>query len=328
MKPTKRTLLKAMAAGLAAPYTSASRAQERWPNRVVSIVVPYPAGSFPDTTTRAVIEPLSKILGQSVVIENVSGAGGLIGAQKVLNSPADGYTVYRGSLSELVLVPMTVPSVTLSSNDFRLVQANTVGEFVLMTRKGLPVDSVDALIRYAAEMEKQGKLLTYASAGTGSIYHLLGEKLCQLAGIKATHVPYRSPPAEQALLAEEIDFYISLFLPQHQEYNRTGRVKILSLLTQTRHPRWPEYPAIGEYPRVKDLAFTSWGGFFVKQGTPEPIAEILNKALGQMLADEKINAMLTAMNQRVATPLNLAEAERQYQAGVEQFRALGKSAGL
>jgi len=328
MKSTKRTLLKAMAAGLAAPYASASRAQERWPNRVVSIVVPYPAGSFPDTTTRGVIEPLSKILGQSVIIENVSGAGGIIGAQKVLNSPADGYTVYRGSLSELVLVPMTVPSVTLSSDDFRLVQANTVGEFVLMARKGLPVDSVDALIRHAGDMAKQGKPLTYASAGTGSIYHLLSEKFCQLAGVKATHVPYRSPPAEQALLAEEIDFYISLFLPQHQEYHRTGRVKILSLLTQTRHPRWPEYPAIGEFPRVKDLAFTSWGGFFVKKGTPEPIAEILNKALGQVLADEKINAMLTAMNQRVARPLNLAEAERQYQAGVEQFRALGKSAGL
>jgi len=328
MQHTRRTLLRTMAAGIGVSYLSASHARGDYPNRVVSIVVPYPAGTFPDTTVRAFIEPLSSVLGQTVIIENVSGAGGIIGAQKVLNAPADGYLVYRGSLSELVLVPMTVPSIRLSSTDFRLIQANTVGEFVLMTRKGLPVDSVESFLHHAALMHQQGTPLTYGSAGTGSIYHLLCQKLCQLAGFEATHVPYRSPPAEQALLAEEIDFYISLFLPQHQEYHRTGRVNILSLLTRARHPRWPEYPAIGETPRVQDLAFTSWGGFFVKQGTPEPVAAILNQALGKVLADEKVNALLTAMNQRVATPLSLAQAARQYEEGVRQFTALGKSAGL
>lgn len=330
MNTTKRRFLQVLSVGAASQCLPAGRAWAAgYPNRNVTIVVPYPAGGASDAITRAVSPPLSAKLGQPVVVDNVGGAGGIIGAQKVLNAPADGYMLYRGSLSELVLAPLNLPTIKFSSEDFRMVQMMTASELGFMVRKDLPANSIDEFLAYATTMAKQRKPLTYASVGPGSVYHLLGTRLSQLSGIEMTHVPYKGGgPADQALLGGEIDFYLSPFLSQHQGYGKKGMIKILALLTKTRHPQWPDYPAITEFVRVKDLAFTMWGGVFVKKDTPQPVCTILNQAIAGVLKDQNIRTVLASLNQQIPPSLNLAEADRAYREGIVQFRELARSAGL
>jgi len=314
----KRQLLKTLAAGLTVPYLPASQAQTKYPNKAVSIIVPYPAGGGSDTVTRIIAQPLAAKLGQSAVVENVAGAGGLIGVRRL-----------HGSLSEFVLVPLNTPSSNVSSDDYTLLQLSAELEHCVLVRKGLPVNSMDALLAHADAAAKQGKPLTYASAGIGSTYHLLGERLSQLTGIEMTHVPYQGhAPAERAVLAEEVDFYLSPFLGHHLDHHKQGRLNILAVLTKTRDPRWPNYPAIGEFPRIQELTFTMWTGFFVRKGIPEPVMQTLNQALAQSIPTDAVRAKVEAFNQRIPAMLNLAEASRFYTQGVQEYRALAATVGL
>jgi len=330
MQHGKRTFLQGIAAGAAASSLATAGAQtDVYPNRPVSLIVPYPAGGSSDALARTISGPLSEKLGQTVVVENIGGAGGIIAAQRVNHAASDGHILYRGTLSELVLAPIGVPSVTFTSEDFRMVQIMTLVELALIVRKDLPVDSVDGFLEHAAAMAAQGKPLTYGSVGVGSMYHLMGEHLSRLTGIEFLHVPYRGgAPADQALLAGEIDFYIMVFQSQHEAFHQQGRLKILALLSDERRPRWADHPSITESARLKDLAFTMWGGVFVKRDTPEPIVQKLNQAIGDVLRDEDVRKRLEALFQQVRAPLSLDEASRVYQDGITQFRAMAKAAGL
>jgi len=330
MQRGKRTFLGSLAAGATAPWLGAAHAKTAaYPNRSVSFVVPYPPGGTSDVVSRLVSRPLAAKLGQTVVVENVTGAGGIIAVNKVVNAPAQGHMLYRGTLSELVLAPLNVPSVRFTTDDFRLVQIMSLAELVLNVRKDLPANSIDEFLDYAATMAAQDKPLTYGSVGVGSVYHLLGERLSRLTGIEMLHVPYRGgSPADQALVSGEIDFYMLPVQRHHLEWHREGRLKILALLSETRRPQWSDYPAITEFARVKDLAFTMWGGFFVKEGTPEPIMQTLNQTIGEVLQDAGIRAALASHYQQVREPLSLAEADRVYQDGIAQFRDMARSAGL
>jgi len=153
--------------------------------------------------------------------------------------------------------------------------------------------------------------------------------LSQLTGIEMTHVPYQGhAPAERAVLAEEVDFYLSPFLGHHLDHHKQGRLNILAVLTKTRDPRWPNYPAIGEFPRIQDLTFTMWTGFFVRKGIPEPVMQTLNQALAQSIPTDAVRTKVEAFNQRIPTMLNLAEAGRFYAQGVQEYRALAATVGL
>lgn len=308
--------------------TSISLAQT-YPSKPVSIVVPYPAGGVSDVIARIVSPSLSKKLGEPVIVENIGGASGGIAAQKVLNTPADGYLVMQGSPNELILGPLANSAIKFKSEDFRLVQMIGSAQIAFLVRSDMPIKDVDSFLAYAKKSAQEGKPLSYASVGPGSFYHLLGEQLSKETKIPMTHVPYKGAgPALQDLIGGQIDFFLAPYGKSHDELAKQGRIKLLAMLNAKRLEGVKEYPAISESKGLKGFTYSIWTGYFVKKDTPEPIAQTLNKALAEVLEDPAVKSGLDANSLLIAKPLTLNELNKVYGDGTAQFRTIAKSINL
>ena len=187
----------------------------------------------------------------------------------------------------------------------------------------------DELLAYARKAAAEGKPLTYASVGPGSFYHLLGEHLSKVTGIPMVHVPYKgAAPAEQDLMAGQVDFFLAPYGKKYDEMQKQGRVKVLAMLNGERLESVKQYPAISESKQLKDFTFKIWTGYFVKRDTPEPVVAALHKAITGTLGDPAVHAALEANSQLLPKPQTLAEADKAYADGTQQFRAIVKSIGL
>lgn len=298
----------------------------------VTLMVPYPAGGLSDVIARMVERPLAKTLGQTVIVDNVGGAGGSIAAQKVLNTPADGTVIYQGSPNELILTPLAMKTVKYNSEDWRMVQI--IGSFpmAVLARKGLEANTIDELVALARKADAAGKPLTYASVGVGSLYHVLGEHFAQKAGAKMVHVPYRGfAPAQQDLAANLVDvafFVVDSRLPSFVE---KGMFKVLATLAQPGKPEarfLAPYPSINESKSIKDFAFDTWTGYFVPRSTPPAVVEALNKSLATAMDDPDARKKLEDLGGRVPTMLAAADAQKEYERQTAQFRAIARSIKL
>ncbi|NCW41254.1 MAG: tripartite tricarboxylate transporter substrate binding protein, partial [Betaproteobacteria bacterium] len=181
-------IFKAAVAVCAAVTMGGLHAQS-FPNKTISLVVPYPAGGPSDFFARKVQPDAAAKLGQTMIVDNVGGAGGTIALNKVLNAPADGHTVALGSPMELVLAPMAIQGVKYKAEDFKLVAQFSSTSTILAVRTSMNVKSVDDLIALAKKHPDQP--LTYGSVGHGSLYHLIGEKFGQISKAPMLHVPYK-----------------------------------------------------------------------------------------------------------------------------------------
>ena len=326
-----RIRIQTLMAAAALALTSATGAAfaQTFPAKPVTLMVPYPAGGLSDVIARSLNVTLGKQLGQPVVIENLGGASGGIAAQKVLSGPSDGYTVFQGSPNELILAPLAIASSKLKSEDFRLVQMIATAQIAFLAKKDLPVGSVDEFVEYARKAAKEGKPLTFASVGPGSFYHLLGEHLSKVTGIPMVHVPYKgAAPAEQDLMAGQVDFFLAPYGKKYDEMAKQGRVKVLAMLNSERLESVKQYPAISESKSLKDFTFKIWTGYFVKKDTPEPVVTVLHKAITGTLGDPAVHAALEANSQLLPKPQTLAEADKAYADGIQQYRAIAKSIAL
>jgi len=320
--------LRPLLAGLLLAGCAAASAQT-FPNRPVTLLMPYPAGGLSDVIARSVNNALSKQLGQPVVVENLGGASGSIAAQKLLAQPADGHMVFQGSPNELILAPLAIASVKFKSEDFRLVQMIATAQIAVLARKDLPANSADELLDLARKSASQGRPLTYASVGPGSFYHLLGEHLSKVTGIPMMHVPYKgAAPAEQDLMANQVDIFLAPYGKKHDDLHKQGRLKILAMLNSERLESSKDYPAITESKRLKDFTFNIWTGYFVKNDTPEPVVNALHKAISDTLGDAGVRSALEANNQMLAKPQSLAAVGKAYGDGIQQFRSIAKSIQL
>lgn len=185
LSSTKRTFMLA-ALGAAALSSWA----QSYPNHLLTMVVPYPAGGGSDFVARQIQPELAKQLGQQVVVENTGGVGGALGVQKVLSAPADGYQLVLGSPMELMLAPLAMSAVKYKPEDLKLAAQLVTTCMVLLTRKDLPANNVNELI----ELSKKagGKELSYASVGPGSLYHLVGERFTQSPKPKPCMCPIKA----------------------------------------------------------------------------------------------------------------------------------------
>jgi tripartite-type tricarboxylate transporter receptor subunit TctC len=322
-----KTLMATAAIALASVAGTAHA--QAFPNAPVTLMVPYPAGGPSDMIARFVSNPLSKQLGQPVVVENLGGASGSIAARKALTNPSDGYTLFQGSPNELILAPLAISSVKFKSEDFRLVQMIATAQIAFLTKKDLPVKSVDEFVEYARKSAKEGRPLTYASVGPGSFYHLLGEHLSKVTGIPMTHVPYKgAAPAEQDLIGGQVDFFLAPYSKKYDDFNKQGMLKVLAMLNSDRLKSVKAYPAIGESKSLKDFTFKIWTGYFVKRDTPEPVVAALHKAITATLGDASVRSSLEANSQLLPKPQTLAEADKAYADGTQQFRNIAKSINL
>ena len=176
---------------------------------------------------------------------------------------------------------------------------------------------------------KEGKPLTYASVGPGSFYHLLGEHLSKVTRIEMTHVPYKgAAPAEQDLMGSQVDIFLAPYGKKYEEMHKTGKLKVLAVLNSERLPMVKDFPAISESKSLKDFTFTIWTGYFVKKDTPEPIVQVIHKAITDTLSDAGVRSGLEANSQLLAKPLSLSEVGKVYADGTAQFRAIAKSINL
>lgn len=251
---------------------------EVWPERPITLIVPYAAGSPADTIGRLLAEQMTGTLGQRVVIENTPGAGGTIGSARVAKAPPDGYLLVQGGTgthAQSQTLYKTPPYD--AANDFTPVALIGKSPLVLVTRKDLSASDLTSFIAYA-----KTNPTTYGSAGVGSSTHLSCALLTSAAGFDAIHVPYRGMGLViQDITAGRVDFacdFVLDALPQVQ----AGNIKTLAVLTKKRSEALPNVPTADEQGLAGFDAY-NWNAVFLPKGTPEAITKKLNAALVRAL---------------------------------------------
>lgn len=305
---TRRHFVSAAAAAAAAPHAFA---QGDWPDRTVKIVVPFTPGGAADVLTRAVAERLQGRLGQTFVVDNVTGAGGNIGMQVVQNAAPDGYTIVSATIG------------TLSINQFLFskmpydpvkgfLPATTHWEncnvFVVSTNH--PAHSVQEFLTWA-KTRKDG--VNFGSAGVGTTPHLAGELFRLRTGINATHVPFRGAAQSMpALMSGDTDFAIDN-VASYAPLIKAGKVRALAVTSADRWPTFPDLPTMGE-AGVRDFVITSWGALAFPHDTPMAIVNKLSSAVQAIAADKAVQQRFLEMGARAvaASPeATVAFAERE-----------------
>jgi tripartite-type tricarboxylate transporter receptor subunit TctC len=323
--PLFKRLLTVLLTGL----TLASAQAQSFPAKPVTLMVPYPAGGLSDVIARTVNTTLSKHLGQPVLVENLGGASGGIAAQKVLSSPADGYYIFQGSPNELILAPLSNAAIKYKSEDFRLVQMISINPMAMFARKDLPANNGDELIAYAKKAASEGKPLTFASVGPGSMYHLLGEHMSKLTGVPMTHVPYKGgAPAQQDLMGGLVDIFISPFGKGQVALVDDGKIKVVGVLSAERQELLKKAPSLNDSKALKGFVFDTWSGYFVHKDTPEPIVQALHKALSEVANDPAIRSSLEAQAMVVPRPQPLSALTKVYSDNTARYRGIAKAMNL
>jgi tripartite-type tricarboxylate transporter receptor subunit TctC len=300
---------------------------QNYPNKPISLIVPYPAGGPSDFFARKVQPEASAKLGKTVVVENLGGAGGSIGLTKVVNAPADGYTLSLGSPMELVLAPMAIQGVKYKSEDFKLVAQFATTTTILAVRNSLNVKTVDDLLALARK--NANKPLSYGSVGPGSLYHLIGEKFSQLTKVEMLHVPYKGiAPLLNDLMGGQIDM---AFLPMAGSIPQTvidGKIQGLAVTAKTPHALFKQFPAMAAMKGLEDMDFDIWAGVQVHRNTPDAVVNTLNKAFYASAEAPETRKALEGSGNVVLPARTPAELARIYQSEIERYRAIAKSINL
>ena len=302
---------------------------QTFPSKPVTLMVPYPAGGVSDVIARTLNTVLAKHLGQPVLVENLGGASGGIAAQKVLASPADGHMIFQGSPNELILAPLSNAAIKSKPEDFRLVQMITINPLVVLARKDLPAANGDELVAYARKTAAEGKPLTYASVGPGSLYHLLGEHLSKVTGLPMTHVAYKGgAPAVQDLMGGQVDIFMTPYGKGQVQLVEDGKLKAPAVLSAERQELFKKVPTLNESTALKGFVFDTWAGYFVRKDTPEPVVLALHKALSEVANDPAVRSALEAQAMTVPRPQSLAVVGKVYADNTAKYQAMAKAMNL
>ena len=269
--------------GAAVAWPFSARAQGPaldYPTRPITLIVPYAPGGANDVLARGVAEPMSKALGQQIVIENRGGAGGSLGTRQVAKSVPDGYTLGLGGTGTLAIDPTLYPNAGYDPRkDFAPVGLIATSPLIILVNPILPVHNVQELIALA---KTQPGKLNYASAGRGSGIHLGTVLFAAIAGIELTHVPYRgSGPALIDLLGGHVAIYFSS-LPPAIGLVKEGKLRALGVTGLKRSASFPEVPTVAEQGMPGFEAVLHYG-IVAPAGTPRPIVDKLNAALRDAL---------------------------------------------
>jgi tripartite-type tricarboxylate transporter receptor subunit TctC len=329
MPSLKRQFLKTTTGLLAGLLLAGVASAQSFPTKPVTLMVPYPAGGLSDNIARRVNVPLGAALGQPAIVDNLGGGSGSIAAQKVLNGPSDGYTVFQGSPNELILAPLAISAIKYKAESFRQIHRIALAPMAIFVRPGFPAKTADELAAHAAKVAKEGKPMTYASVGVGSFYHLLGAKMSKDLGVEMTHVPYKGgADAQRDLFTDLVDIFITPYGPAQVELVKQGKMRALAVLTPARQRLMPEVPSTTESKALKAFTAEIGTGYFVKRDTPEPVVQALHQALQKTLGDTQLRASLFAMGQEASPLQTLAEADKAYQLEISAYQAIAKSINL
>jgi tripartite-type tricarboxylate transporter receptor subunit TctC len=319
-----RKLAYAAALAMMAVWTAPSQAQQAYPDRPIKLIVPQPPGGGFDTVARILADRLGPALGQAVVVENRTGAGTLVGTEAAAKSPADGYTLLLGALSNIALNPGLYAKLPYDPlKDFTPIGLAVTWSYTLVARKDLPYKDFKDLIAFArANPEK----ITYASAGKGSGQHIAMAVTEKLAGVKFTHVPYRgAQPAYQDILGGRVDLFFDISSTARAQVEG-GTVRALAVSSKDRQSFHADTPSVYE-TGVAPLDMESWFGLFAPAQTPAPIIARLRTELAAVLARPDVSELFAKTGGRVLK-LSAEETDKLIRSDVERWTKLIRDAAV
>ena len=284
MKPNKNTMtrLKFLIILPLMALASAVMAQASFPTRPVKIVLGFPAGGPLDQHARLLTDKLQAVLGQPVLVDYKAGAGGIVGAQEVMKSPADGYTLMLANTGVMVINPALYSKLPYSTlKDFVPIARTAMQPLALLVNPSVPAQTLPEFVRYA--QANPGKI-NFGSAGSGGISHLVPEMFKSATGLYMVHIPYRgSAPAFTDLMAGQVQF-MAESIPQAAQYHKQGKVRALAVTSRERNPALPEVPTVIETGVAKNFEVVGFYGFLAPAGTPKVVVDKLSDAFKQVLA--------------------------------------------
>lgn len=265
-------------------------AAQKYPDKPIRVIVPQPAGGNPDLVARMMAPGMANLLGQQLVIDNRSGAGGLVGADLAAKAVPDGYTLFLSGPSFTILPQMMKDATYDAVKDFSPIGLISIGPYLLITHFASPVKSVKELIALAHA--SPGKL-NYSSSGNGSPSHLAMELFKTMAAVDIAHVPYKGiPQAITDLLGGYVNLtFISI--PPVLQHIKAGRLRLLGVSTVRRTPQLPDVPTITE-AGVSGFEWSTWNGLLAPAKTPKPIVNRLHDALYKVVRTPEFGSQLAA----------------------------------
>jgi tripartite-type tricarboxylate transporter receptor subunit TctC len=291
----KKTLFAGIAAIVSAGTLLGSNiasAQKDWPTKSIQLVVPFAAGGPTDTIARLIAVPMGQALGQTVVVENVPGAGGTIASTKVARAAPDGYTIYIHHMGMATANALydKLPYDPMSSFEY-IGQVADV-PMVLLGKKDLPANNFKELEAY---IKANGSKVTMANAGPGAVSQLCGLLFQSRLGVKLTNIPYKGTgPALTDLLGGQVDLLCDQ-TTQTIPYIKDGRVKAFGTTTMKRLPAIPNVPTLNEQG-LKGFEVKVWHGVYAPKGVPQPVLDKLNAALKKALNTPDVQKRLNDSN--------------------------------
>jgi tripartite-type tricarboxylate transporter receptor subunit TctC len=308
----------ALLCGFAAAFLAVpASAQEVYPSKPITVVVGYPPGGSTDLTGRTVATELSHKLGVPVVVENVGGAGGAVGAQKVASSAPDGYTLFLGSSNELAIVNLVNKRIKYSTKDFTAIGLVASQPLVLVASKSAGVKD---LAEFTQKVSKNPGRFSYGSSGVGTSLHLAGEMVKEQGKLFMTHIPYRGvAPLTNDLLGNNLDygvFVLSSGLP----HIRSGKVVALGTTEAKRSAITPDIPALAESPQYKNVDIGVWFALMGPANMPKPVLDKVRKALHDTLQTPDFRKKMEASGSVVASPS--VDIDKYYASEVAKYQQI------
>ena len=299
---------------------------QNWPARALTMINPFAPGGPNDVPARLFAQRMGEILGQSVIVENVGGAGGMNGADRVAKAQPDGYTFLLGTVGTQAQNQTLYKKPAYdSTKDFISVGLFLEAPLVLVVRKDLPVGSMKEFVAYAkANADK----MQFASAGTGSAIHLGCALMNSVTGLNIVHVPYRgSNPAMQDLASGRVDYLCDIVTTAKPQIDG-GTVRAIAVLNDSRSAALPDVPTAME--RGYDVKAYTWNAFFLPKGTPEAIVGKLNQAMLETMKTPAVRDKLDAVGLKLvsedrATPAYL---DGFVQSEIAKWAVLIKASGI
>ncbi|OZI29621.1 hypothetical protein CAL18_01570 [Bordetella genomosp. 7] len=287
-----KNLLSSLLAGLLCSVSCI--AQAAWPDKPISLVVPFPPGGATDFVGRLIGKELSERLKVSVVVENRSGAAGNVGSRYVARSKADGYTLLIGTTAQTIGAALYKDVGYDIVNDFEAISTINEGPLILISRPGLEVSSVEELVRVAKSRPQE---LTYGSPGNGTSSHMAMEVFSLATGLKMVHVPFQGAgPAMNALIGEQVDIAFDEMSSGRQHVD-AKRVQGIGIATRERSPLAPEWVTLAEQSPQMLSGFheAAWTVLLAPKGTPRAIIDTLNAEMKAILESEPIRARFAGL---------------------------------
>ena len=296
----RRDVVRLAGASAVASALGVVQAQSYPGSKPITIVVGYPPGGSTDFTARTVATELAKKLGTTVIIDNVGGAGGALGAQKVASAAPDGYTLIVGANNEMAISKLVSSSVRYDSvASFTPVGLIASQPMVLVASQKMSVKTVDEFLKLIKA--NPGKY-SYGSSGVGTALNLAGEMVKEASGSFLVHIPYRGvAPLTNDLIGGNLDFGVFV-LSSGLPHIKSGKVVALGITEGQRSKAAPEIPTLSEHLLLKNVKISSWFGLWGPAGMPAPVTQRLQQALGEVMATADVRNKLEAAGASFFTP--------------------------